>query len=93
MLAEQRGIDFMATLWLAYCLEAARCYPEAAVTYRRVLTIRPGHTYALQAIARIDPDGRWRTPADLPKPVLPQPQPAPEDSGATTRQGPGAIGD
>lgn len=92
-LAAQRVDDWQATLWLAYCLEAARMYPEAAVTYRKVLLLKPGHVYSLKAIARIDPDGRWRTPADLP-----QPAPAPSskeqggNGGATTSQGSATVG-
>ncbi|MCC7491258.1 MAG: redoxin domain-containing protein [Fimbriimonadaceae bacterium] len=91
MLAEQRGNDLMATLWLAYCLEVARLYPEAAVTYRKVLLLQPGHVYALQAVGRIDPDGRWRTAADLPRPIPPA-GPVAEPAGATTRSGPATIG-
>lgn len=89
-LAMQRGDDWQATLWLAYCQEAGRLYPEAAVTYRKVLLLRPGHVYSLKAIARIDPEGRYRTPSDLPKPT-----PAASTSergGATTSQGAATVG-
>lgn len=61
--------DLLSTLWLAYTLEAARQYPESAVTYRKVLKIKPGHAYALEAIARIDPQGKWQSEADLAPPA------------------------
>ncbi len=89
-LAAQRGDDWQATLWLAYCQEAGRLYPEAAVTYRKVLLLRPGHVYSLKAIARIDPEGRYRTPTDLPKPTPAAGTAA--SGGATTSQGAATVG-
>ncbi|MBI2300546.1 MAG: redoxin domain-containing protein [Armatimonadetes bacterium] len=89
-LAQQQGRDFGSLLWLSYTLEVARQYPEAAVTYRQVLALRPGHLYSLQAIGRIDPEGRYKTAADLPKPE-PEEKPA-ETRGATTSEGPASIG-
>ncbi len=73
LLAERGAGDFRAALWLAYCFEADRQYPAAAVQYRRVLRLRPGYAFALEAIARIDPTGRWQTEADL---APPEPEPA-----------------
>lgn len=93
MLAEQRGEDYMATLWLAYALEAGGIYPEAAVTYRQVLALQPGNTYALKAIGRIDPDGRYRTPADLPQEVLPATGPVWDESSATSTRGTSVVGE
>lgn len=90
-LARQRGPEHLSTLWLAYCLEVTRNFPEAAVTYRKLLAIQPGNLYALQAIGRIDPDGRYRTEADLPRPLTDVPQPRPRD-GAISSQGPGSVG-
>ena len=103
-LAEQRGDDFLATLWLAYCLEASQLFPEAAVTYRRVLLLKPGHLYSLKAVARIDPEGRYKLPADVPKPPAAPPATAAAKPGdkpakpgdkpaATSSQGPATVGE
>lgn len=87
-LAEQQGRDFQTSLWLAYALEAAMHYPEAAVTYREVLKLQPGNLYARTAIARIDPTGRYLTKADLPQPVAAEGA----DAEPTTSEGPAAVG-
>ncbi len=76
LIVARRPADPLALLWLAYALEATRSYPEAAVTYRELVRLVPGHAYAAAALQRIDPTGRWRTPADLPGALPPVTTPA-----------------
>ncbi|MBI5831983.1 MAG: redoxin domain-containing protein [Armatimonadetes bacterium] len=83
LIVSRRPNDALALLWLAYALEATRSYPEAAVTYRELVRLVPGHAYAAAALQRIDPTGRWRTAADVPgalppvsAPTAPTPPPA-----------------
>jgi len=86
-----RPTDSLANLWLAYVLEATMNYPEAAVTYRKVLALQPTNKYAAERIQHIDPEGRWLTPADLPPPKPDKPGAAERNSG-TSSQGSSAIG-
>jgi peroxiredoxin len=94
LLAKARPTDPLVALWLGYALEAVGHFPEAAVAYRRLLALAPGHLYASQAIQRIDPAGRWKSPADLPEPPKPAAPNAPTTGagGGTSAQGSAIVG-